>query len=71
MSVILYIVFTYTLFSYVHITSFQFLYVNQQDVPVRYLAPDPCLCPNYYLFPFLHPFLPASIMLGAISIDVM
>ena len=34
MCVVLHIVFSYTLFSYVHITSFYFLHVNQQDVPV-------------------------------------
>jgi hypothetical protein len=32
--VLLYIVFSYALFSYVHITSFELLHVNQQDVPV-------------------------------------
>ena len=32
--VLLYVVFSYTLFLYMHITSFYFLRVNQQDVPV-------------------------------------
>ena len=31
---VLYIVFSYALFSYVHITSVYFLHENQQDVPV-------------------------------------
>jgi hypothetical protein len=32
--VVLYIAFSYALFSYVQITSFYFLHVNQQNVPV-------------------------------------
>ena len=34
MCVVLYNVFSYALFSYMHVTSFLFLHVNQQDVPV-------------------------------------
>ena len=34
MCVVFYIVFSYALFLYVHITSFHFLHLNQQDVPV-------------------------------------
>jgi len=34
MCVVLYIVFSYALLSYVHITSLQFMHVIQQDVPV-------------------------------------
>ena len=59
MCVVLYIVFSYTLFSYVHITSFYFLHMNQQDVPVWYVASDRCMCPNYYfLFRTIHHQLP-------------
>ena len=40
MCVVLYIVFSYMNFLYVHFKSFYFLHVNQQDVPVRYVASD-------------------------------
>jgi hypothetical protein len=69
-SFVLYIVFSYALFSYVHIASFYFLHVNQQDVPVWYVVSDPCACPNCYLL-FHTPSPPAAIMLGAISVDIM
>jgi hypothetical protein len=70
MCVVLYTVFSYALFPYLHITSFQFLPVNQQ----MYLCDTFLLfavCPNYYLFPFPHPSLPAAILLVAISVDVV
>jgi hypothetical protein len=48
--------------SYVHITFFYFVHVNQQCVPV---------CPNYYSFSLPHPSPPAIIMFGTINIDVI
>jgi hypothetical protein len=68
--VVLYIVFSYALFSYLHITSLQFLPVSQQMYlcdTFRLIA----VCPNYYLFPFPHPSPTAAILLVAISIDVV
>jgi hypothetical protein len=66
---VLCIMFSYTL-SYFHITSFQFLPVNQQ----MNLCDTFCLiavCPNYYLLSLPHPSPPAAILLVAISIDVV
>jgi hypothetical protein len=70
MCVVLYTVISYALFSYVHITSFQFLPGHQQMYlcdTFRLIA----VCPNYYLFPFPQPSPPAAILLVAISIDVV
>jgi len=60
---VLYVVFSYALILYVHITSLYFLHVNQQDVPVRYIASDRCVCPDYYLFLFhtAHHWLPSCL----------
>jgi len=71
MCVALYTVFSYALLSYVHIISYKFLHMNQQDVPVCCVVCDVCVCPNYYLFPIALPTPPDAVLLGIISIDVI
>jgi hypothetical protein len=65
--VVLYIVFSYALFSYLHITSFQFLPVNQRMYlcdTFRLIA----VCPNHYLFPSPHHQLPSSLWQSALML---